>query len=154
MPGSGFALTFPGDWMVELAEPDTDVFDVRPGTAWEALRATAQDGHMACSVAVGVAEVPFFDPPDRAGSGTGQGGVEKPFWDPDEPHLLWVPEPVVPDGREYMQTTWDRLRDQDEDLAGDAAYSLLCMTSDADDAEPGGIFVQLMDSFEFLPAEE
>jgi hypothetical protein len=43
---------------------------------------------------------------------------------------------------------------EDESLAGDAAYSLLCVTSDPLDAEPGGVFKQLMDSFEFLPAGE
>ncbi len=153
MPASGFAITFPEDWTVELAEPDSDVFGMQPGTAWEALRATALDGHMACSLAVGVAAVPFFQPPDRAGSATGQGDVGSPFWDPDEPHLLWVPEPVVPDTHSSMQITWDRLQEQGGGLAGDAAYSLLCMTSDANDAEPGGTFMQLMDTFEFLPAE-
>ena len=109
---------------------------------------------MACSVVVGVAEVPFFDPPDRAGSGTGLGSVGQPFWDPDEPHILWLPEPVVPDTHSSMQVTWDRLQHEDEELAGDAAYSLLCMTRDAIDAEPGGIFERLMESFEFLPAEQ
>lgn len=152
--GSGFSLALPDDWAVELAEPDPNVFEMAPGTAWEALRASAPDGHMACSLVVGVSEAPFFDPPHRAGSALGQGGVEQPYWDTDEPHLLWVPEPVVPNPASFMQITWDRLQDEDEGLAGDAAYSLLCVTSDPLDTEPGGAFVQLMDTFEFLPARE
>jgi hypothetical protein len=56
--GSGFSVTIPSDWAAEVAEPDLDYAGQASGTAWEALRASAPDRSMACSLAVGVTEVP------------------------------------------------------------------------------------------------
>ena len=146
MSGSAFAITVPEDWTVKTAEPDPDLFTVEPGSAWEALRATSRDHSMACSVAIGVAEVSL-----REGSGIGQGGGTKPFWDSKDPHMLWVPEPDIPKTRSFHQTSWDRLQHKDDELDHDVQYSLLCAANDARIRNPGRTFRRLMNSFEFLP---
>jgi hypothetical protein len=149
MAGSGFAITFPDDWSVEVADPDPDVLSAEPGTAWEALRATAHDRSMACSVAVGTAELlpgQWF--------GTGQDGVTKPYWDPKEPWRLWVPTPAIPRTTSFHQTDWSRHPQEDPDLEHDVLYSLMCAADNASVEKPSRIFELIMPSFEFLPAEE
>ncbi len=144
MPASAFAITVPDDWTVEIADPDTDVFTAEPGSAWEALRATSPDRTMACSVAVGVAEVALEEQ-----SGTGSGGVGTPMWDPNEPGLLRVPSPVVEEGESSisMSMPMERLQREHEGLEHDAMYSIHCVGDSESAIERLGL------SLEFLPQQ-
>ncbi len=54
MSGSGFAVTIPRGWTVEVRSPDPDVTAAAPGEAWEALRAYPPDLSAVCSVYVAV----------------------------------------------------------------------------------------------------
>jgi hypothetical protein len=149
MAGSGFAITLPDDWTVEVAEPDPDVLAAEPGTAWWALHASAPNGVMACSLAVGVTDLP----PDRFGGLALRTDGATPHWDPSKPWVLRVPTPDVPQSRTH-NASWVRPQIQEADLEHDVLYSLDCAANDARVPGWGGIFTQLMDSFEYLPAEE
>ena len=148
MAGSGFAITIPDDWTVEVAEPDPDVLAASPGTAWWALRASAPYRFMACSLAVGVTDLP----PDRWGTVV-RGAWTTPHWGPSRPWQLRVPTPDVPESRPH-HAEWVRPQHQEADLEHDVLYSLDCAANEARVPGVGGIFQQLMSSFEFLPAEE
>lgn len=143
MPASGFAITVPDDWTVELADPDTDVFTAAPGSAWEALRATAPDRSAACSVAVGVATVSL-----RKASGTGSGGVTAPAWHPSRRGMLMVPTPIVEESGTVhaISAPRERLHRDDPGLDHDALYSVHCV------GDEDGRFERIADSLEFLPA--
>ena len=52
MPGSGFRVTFPKDWVVETLDPDRDYRSAAAGDTWTALRASDPDGHEKCVVGV------------------------------------------------------------------------------------------------------
>ena len=127
MPVSAFAITVPDDWSVELADPDTDVFTAEPGSTWEALRATSPDATAACSVAVGVADVSL-----RKRSGTASSiDVLTPRWDPDDPGILWVPEPRIEPGDHQSSSMWptERPRRKAEGRDHDVEYSVHCVSS-------------------------
>ncbi len=142
MPGSAFAITVPEDWVVELADPDTDLFTAEPGSAWEALRATDPEGSSACSVAVGVAAVSL-----REASGAGSGEFTTPLWDPNEPGILWVPMPQVEPSRTEISSMAPRVRmhRHHEGLKHDVLYSVHCVGNS--ERESG----KISDSLEFLP---
>lgn len=142
MPGSAFSITVPDPWVVEMADPDTDVFAAAAGAAWEALRAASPDGTRACSVAVGVAEVSLRDQ-----SGTGSNGAVSPSWHPTRKSLLMVPSPRVEerDGGSSSMTSFERLHRDHEGLEHDVLYSLVCVNV------PELRFDQIMSSFELLP---
>lgn len=143
MPGSGFAITVPEDWTVELAEPDTDVFAAAPGTAWEALRATAPDRSMACSVAIGISPVSLRD-----AGGTGSAGDTVPRWHPTKRGVLMVPSPLVEEGEttHSSMAPRERLHREDPALDHDVMYSVHCV------GDTAAVFEQVADSLEFLPA--
>ncbi len=146
MPGSAFAITIPDDWSVELADPDTDVFSAAPGTAWEALRATSPDGTNACSVAVGVADVSL-----RTRSGTASSAdVLAPRWDPDDPGILWVPEPRVEASDRQSGSMWplERPRRKAEGRDHDVQYSVNCVSN------ARRTYRGIAESLEFLPPAE
>ena len=149
MVGSGFAITIPDGWTVEIADPEPDVFSAEPGIAWEALRASAPYNSMACSLAVGVTD----PPPNRWLTVVPDEGTTA-YWDPSKPWKLRVPTPDVPQSQR-LHTTWDRPQpDQEADLEHDVQYSLLCAANEARVGGSGRFFGPLVDSFEFLPAEE
>ena len=148
MRDSGFAITFPDGWTMESADPDPDVLTAEPGTAWVALQANSHDGSMACSLAVGVAALPL------RGSKTGHDDVAYPFWDPDEPDLLWVPTPYLPGTGSFHETSWIRRQSHDGDVHHDVQYELLCAANNAVVARPAAVFELIMASFELLAAEE
>ena len=54
LPSSGFALTLPADWSVEVGTPERDPVGAAPGEAWEALRAFDPSRQQTCSVSVAV----------------------------------------------------------------------------------------------------
>jgi|GEM_PF-5856003 len=145
MPGSAFAITVPDDWTVELADPEPDVFSAEPGSAWEALRATHPENTVACSVAIGVAEVSLLNK-----SGTASNGLVAPRWDPDERGILWVPTPRVDMGETESSSMAPmvRLHRDHEGLEHDVLYSLQCVNV-ADRR-----FERIMRSIEFLPRGE
>lgn len=145
LPGSAFAITVPDDWSVELAEPDADVFTAEPGSAWEALRATAPDRSLACSVSVGVAEVSL-----RKRSGTGSGAVTTPRWESTRRWLLLVPTPRVEDSVTSFSSSSPivRLAREHPGLEHDALYALEC----AGTAEDEDGVESIARTFEFLTA--
>ena len=96
MMGSGFAITIPDEWTVEVAEPDPDILAASPGTAWWALKASAPHRFMACSVVVGVTDLSS----DRW-SIVGQDGGTVPYWDPSKPWKLRVPTPDIPQSTSF-----------------------------------------------------
>jgi hypothetical protein len=142
MPGSAFAVTVPEDWTVELADPDSDVFSAKPGTAWEALRATNPEGSRACSVAVGVAEVSL-----RKRSGTASNGTLAPMWHQRQQGTLMVPSPRVTETEVSVSSMspMERLHRDHEGLRHDVLYSLNCA------GVPERQFERIMFSLEFLP---
>lgn len=142
MAGSAFAITVPRDWTVEFADPDTDVFDAEAGTAWEALRTTDPQGTRACSVSVGVAEVPL-----RNRSGAASNGVLQPAWHPRKRGILVVPSPRVEESDREIHSTapMDRLHRLHDGLEHDALYVLVCVNV------PERRFERIMESVEFLP---
>jgi hypothetical protein len=148
MAGSGFAIIIPDDWTVEVADPEPDVFSVEPGTAWWALKASAPYGLMACSLAVGVTDLP----PNRWGTVVPGAGTT-PHWGPSRPWQLRVPAPDVPESSS-LHDSWSRPQHHEDYLEHDVLYSLDCAANEARVPGGGGIFGQLRSSFEFLPAEE
>lgn len=145
MAGSGFAVTVPDDWVVEVADPDPDVLDAEPGAAWWALKASAPHALMACSVAVGVTDLP----PNRWGVVIPSSGTE-PHWGPSRPWQFRVPTPDVPQA-ELLQSQWLLPPGGDENLRHDVFYSLDCAANRVRVPLFGEIFRQIRGSFRFLP---
>jgi hypothetical protein len=147
MAGSGFAITIPDGWTVEVADPEPDVFSAKPGTAWEALRASAPYNSMACSLAVGVTD----PPPNRVPTAVPDEGTTA-YW--HTPRKLRVPTPDIPSSQR-LHTTWDRPQpDQEADLEHDVLYSLLCAANEVRVGGSDRFWDPLVSSFEFLPVEE
>ena len=145
MTGSGFAITIPDGWTVEVAEPDPDVLAASPGTAWWALKASAPHRFMACSLAVGVTDLPS----DRW-STVGQEGGTTPYWDPSKPWKLRVPTPDIPQSTSD-HTSWIRPQsDQEADLEHDVLYALECAANEVRVGGSGRFWGPLVSSFEFL----
>jgi hypothetical protein len=149
MAGSGFAITIPDGWTVEIADPDPDVFSAEPGTAWWALRASAPYRSMACSLAVGVT-----DNSSNRWLTVVPGAGTTPHWGPSRPWQLQVPTPDVPQGISH-HTEWVRPQpDQEADLEHDVMYSLDCAANEVRVGGSARFWDPLVSSFEFLPAEE
>jgi hypothetical protein len=126
MAGSGFAITIPDDWTVQIAAPDRDITTAAPGDAWEALHAQSADGMTACSVAVGVATTSLAG---RSGVGF-DGAMIAPAWDEDEPTLLRVPEPRLASTIDYgyvAVTSQERFHADDPHIDHDITYAISCL---------------------------
>ena len=145
MTGSGFVVTIPDGWVVEVADPDPDVLDAEPGAAWWALKASAPHGLMACSVAVGVTDLP----PNRGGVVIPGSGTE-PHWGPSRPWQFRVPTPDVQQG-ELLQSQWLLPPGGDENLRHDVFYSLDCAANRVRVPLLGELFRQISGSFRLLP---
>jgi hypothetical protein len=152
MAGSAFAMTFPVDWTVEVADPDPDVFSAAPGTAWEALRAHDPERLQACSVSVGVATRSL-----KNQSGVASGSTTTvPRWDEEDTTLLWAPEPRVESktgGVGETVSPRQRLHGSDPRLEHDVMYAVSCSAGDAGafDADEQELD-NLIDTLEFLPS--
>jgi hypothetical protein len=146
MPGSGFAITFPGDWVVEMADPDPDVFTAAPGDAWEALQAYGPERREACSVVVAIA--PFGQ--ESSGVGTG-GGSSAPLWSTEEEGLiLLVRSPrieTVSGGAMGTIAPHERPRSSDPRLDHDVQYVVVCET------DRDRFLHAITQSVEFLPSD-
>ena len=154
MAGSGFEMTFPDDWTIEVADPDPDVFGAAPGETWEALRAHDPAHLLACSVSVGVATVSL-----ESGSGGASGGTTiEPSWDESETGLLWAPEPRIESGTGAVYSTMsprERLHKSDPGLEHDALYVVSCSSaSDGESEAPERALEGLIETFEFLPGND
>lgn len=152
MPGSGFAMTFPEDWTVEVAEPDPDVFRAAPGTAWEALRAYGPERQQGCSVSVGVATVSLRE---RSGGASGDMTVE-PHWDERESGMLWAPEPRVDLGTGGVYSVMsprERLHTSDPGLEHDVLYVISCSAGGEDPEAFEAELEGLIETFQLLPGE-
>ncbi len=152
MPASGFEMTFPDDWIVEVADPDPDVSVAAPGDAWEALRAHDPERLQACSVSVGVATVSLSE-----GAGGASGEVTmQPRWDERDESMLWAPGPRVQAGSGGLYSVMaprERLHDGDAGLAHDVLYVVSCSAAGDDQYETAESALEgLIDSFEFLPS--
>ncbi len=146
---SGFAMRFPAGWRVELADKELDVYSAEPGTAWEALHASTTDESMACKVAVGVTDLA-----PNQWFATGIDGVSTPYWDPEDPTLLWVPTPALQGTKSVHSTEWGRRASSDLALRHDVLYVLQCVADDDRFKNPDRTFQRLMSSFEFTPDVE
>jgi hypothetical protein len=153
MTGSGFAMTFPDDWTVEVANPDPDVFSAAAGDAWEALRAHDPERLQACSVSVGVATRSLKN---RSGVASDSATIT-PRWDEDDKTLLWVPEPRIGSDGDAIGTTMAprvRRHKRDPRLEHDVMYAVSCSASDAGDSDVSEQGLQgLTETFEFLPSK-
>ena len=150
MAGSGFAMTFPDDWTVEVVDPDPDVFAAAPGTAWEALRAHDPGRVRACSVSVGVAPVSLRE---RSGGASGDLTVE-PHWDEQDTGTLWVPEPRVgagAGGALSVMAPRARLHEGEADLEHDVLYVVSCSAGGEDPEAYESALDGLLETFQLLP---
>jgi hypothetical protein len=151
--GSGFAMTFPDDWIVEVVDPDPDVFSAAPGTAWEALRAHDPGLQRACSVSVGVATRSLKN---RSGVASGS-ATTVPSWDEDEQTLLWVPDPRLESTTAGVSTTMaprERLHKRDPRLEHDVMYAVSCSAAGDDESETLELALdRLTETFELLPSK-
>jgi hypothetical protein len=150
MPGSGFAVSFPAEWSLEVAEPDLDLTLAVPGDAWEALRAYGPERRQTCSAYV-VVVTPGS--PDLVLMETS--GLEEPRW------ADFVTRPVlqIPDSRDRVEADdpsgpWvgaggDFERDAADDpaLDHDVVYALRC-AADVDTS-----YDSIYESFTLLPVE-
>ena len=146
MPGSGFAMTFPGDWTVERVDPDPDVFAAAPGDAWEALRAYGPERREACSLSVAVA------PEGQESSGVAASGdAAAPYWsiDDSQPILVVAPPRLEIESGGGMETIapHERPRTSDPRLEHDAQYVVACVT------DPPRFLDAIIQSVEFLPSD-
>ena len=149
--GTGFALTVPDDWAVEVAVPDLEISGAAPGFAWLALRANRPDHLQACNVSVGIATISL-----RPGSGAVMGDTTMaPHWDEQDRTMLRIPEPVLATGTGGLFAAMaprERLHDDHPDLRHDVLYVLACSDSSDEEAEdPPELFDELVQSFEILP---
>jgi hypothetical protein len=152
MTRSGFAMTFPDDWNVEVLDPDPVVFAAAPGTAWEALRAHDPARVRACSVSVGVATVSLRE---RSGGASSDMTVE-PHWDEQENGTLWAPEPrfdAGTGGTYSVMAPRERLHEGDADLDHDVLYVVSCSAGGEDPEADEAVLDGLLDTFQFLPSE-
>jgi len=146
LPGSGFAITIPPDWTVEVADPDRDVTQEAPGAAWEALRAQAEEGDAVCSVYVGVAMEgqPIGDetfPVDTSVA------ISKPEWrEGPQGMQLMLPTPALASGAlpglGSGTTRW-RPAGSHPRLPDGAIYALDCWSGREDGQVPGLILGSL-----------
>ena len=104
---------------------------------------------MACSLAVGVTEVP----PGQWLT-TGQDGVITPYWDPMDASTLWVPSPEVEGTRSVHMADWERRQAVARDLDRIVRYSLTCAADDTRVGDPGRVFEWLLASFELPTRDE
>ncbi|MFO7532931.1 MAG: hypothetical protein R6W93_10750, partial [Candidatus Limnocylindrales bacterium] len=139
----------PAGWRVEIADKEVDVYTAEPGTAWEALHASTADRSMACTVAVGVTDLA----PDQWFA-TGIDGGATPYWDQDDPTLLWVPTPAIKGTKSVHSTDWGRRASSDPALQHDVLYVLQCVADDDRFKDPDRTFQRLMSSFDFIPDAE
>jgi hypothetical protein len=150
MPGSGFAVNFPAEWSVEMAEPDPGLALALSGDAWEALRAYGPERRQTCSVYV-VVMAPGS--PDLVLMEVS--GLREPRW------ADFATRPVlqIPDSRDRVEAEdpsgpwvgaigdFDRGAADDPVLDHDVVYTLRC-AADVDTS-----YDTIYDSFMFLPLE-
>ncbi len=147
--GSGFAVTLPRTWIVEVADPDRDVSMAEPGDAWEALRAHAPGRRRACSVYVGI--VPLDAGPVGVSAAVDTDGAALvPYWSAEGRPTLVVP-PVrfrqrSGSGSETVEGR-SRLRADDAGLLHDVVYVIACSADGERDTR------KITDSMELLARE-
>jgi hypothetical protein len=128
--GSGFAVTLPGDWTVEVVDPDRDLTAQPAGSAWDALRARSPDGSRACAVSVGVA--PEGVRPLEEGTGVGAVPAAEPRWTMHEgTPTLEMPDPMMlvrsaSNRRSSTITSATRSAAADPALGHDVLYGMAC----------------------------
>jgi len=149
MAGSGFAITVPETWVVQLVEPEPDIHGAAPGDVWEALRAHQPGRRSACSVYVGIVPLDAGPIGESASFDTDEDATE-PYWSGGSRPTLVVP-PVRYRQRSgsssEMVSAWPRPRTDDARLSHDVVYVVTC-AADGDRAPRG-----IVDSFEILTHE-
>jgi hypothetical protein len=146
MMGSGFAVTVPAGWTVEVADPDPVMTSAAPGTAWEALRAQAEDGDTVCSVYVAVA-VEGQPVDDQKVLVESSAAISKPDWrEGSQGMQLVLPTPVLASGAlpgwGSGTTRW-RPAGSHPRLPDGAIYALDCWSGREDGWVPGLILESL-----------
>ena len=147
VPGSGFSITVPDGWIVEVA-PGPGIVSAPPGAAWEALRAYAPDGTQTCSIYVALP--PKGAIPEGGDAGVGSGTSV------GEPHLrlgfgaptFMVPEPRTESGPTLhfsAMGTHTRLAASDPGTPRDVLYALVCGADRERD------FDAILGTFGFVP---
>jgi hypothetical protein len=146
MAGSGFAMTFPDDWIVETMNPDLDVFAAGPGDAWEALRAYGPERREACSLSVAIAP----EGQEPSGVGTGE-EADAPHWSTEDGQLILLVSPP------RLETEWGagmesiaghgRPHSSDPRLDYDVEYIVACVT------DPPRFLDAITESVEILPSD-
>ncbi len=164
MAGSGFAITVPDGWTVEVASPDPDVTAAPRASAWEAMRTSPPDGSVTCSVYVGVPPAGRRLDPERFPTDT-SATITWPRWEegPERMDLnswglqLVTPRPVLTSGGQYYQGHGSapmRLPGSHANLPDGAQYVLECWWPSDDEGDSEAVrdaeAVTMFDSFTLL----
>jgi hypothetical protein len=144
---SGFAITVPADWTVQVAASAPDLASAPDMIAWEALRATSPGQHQGCSVTVALPEAGLLD------SGNDTIGSSEAWAVPELSAVDGVPELRIPGPRVAAGsgirvatlTSWQRRASEDPGTPRDVLYAMVCAADAQLDQEP------LLESFEMLP---
>lgn len=145
MAGAAFAMTFPGDWTVEMTDADPDVVTAAPGDAWEVLRAYGPERLEACSVSLAITS----EGHEPLGVSSG-GGEDAPSWSDDDGELFLRVQPprLETESGDEMATIapYERSSSSDPRLEHDVLYVVACVT------DPPRFLDAITESVEFLPS--
>jgi hypothetical protein len=128
---TGFAVTLPADWSVEVLSPERDPAGAQPGEAWEALRGFDPSRRQTCSVSVAVS--PSATSRDGYDVGSMSGDDRAPRWSgpPDRP-MLMLPDSsdrVEPRGRPHASRMSTQVRQAGSENGHDILYAIECGSS-------------------------
>jgi hypothetical protein len=151
MPASGFAITIPEGWSVEVAAPERDIGTAEPGAAWEALRAFGPKRRKTCSVYIAVAPEGQRSLAGFSSISTRAGATEVRWAGTRRQPTLEVPDPddrIESDSGASHSSLGgqDRYAKDDPRVDHDVAYAVVC------GGDRGRRFDAITESLRLLPA--